>query len=669
MIKNREEWVSSIRDVSLLPNSPVAQKDGKWAVVQRKEAWEAVGPRIFDDHLDRLRKVAVDVLRERDPQFELEPDQRFAANVYGKALKHSHELRKGLAETLALVGSFPATLTSCSHGKAEATATLAVREILADADSILWGSLNHHLPMLAEAAPDEFLDAVEKATAADPSPFGEIYAQESGGVMGRNYMTGLLWALETLAWHPDYLTSVIVLLGDLAKIDPGGNWANRPANSARDILLPWHPQTCADIPKRKAAITALLHEHPEVGWQLLLGLLPESHGVTSGTRKPTWRAFIPHDFSEKVTTKVYWDQVGIYADLAVNEATSDPRKLPDLIERLPHLPNPAHSHLLEFLGSEAVTGMPEPERRPIWEALVSLGARHRKYADADWAMAPDVVVKIEDAASKLAPASASLLHRRLFSDRDFDLFEEKGDYQEQQRALAAKREGAVSEIIAASGIEGVVAFAQSVDSPWQVGLGLGVVADQSADAALLPAYLVNESRQLEQLSAGFVWGRFRSKGWEWVDATETQNWSENQKGTFLTRLPFCRETWLRVERLLGTDSSAYWKKTNANPYEAGEGDLSFAAEQLLQFGRARAAIQCLERLTHDKDAGPVELVIRALEANLTSDEPVGGFDQHATLELIKWLQKHPDVPPNKLFRSSGVTCPCSGATVAVRQRR
>ena len=70
MIKNREEWVSSIRDVSLLPNSPVAQKDGKWAVVQRKEAWEAVGPRIFDDHLDRLRKVAVEALRERDPQFE-----------------------------------------------------------------------------------------------------------------------------------------------------------------------------------------------------------------------------------------------------------------------------------------------------------------------------------------------------------------------------------------------------------------------------------------------------------------------------------------------------------------------------------------------------------------------------------------------------------------------
>src|SRR5262245_51750915 len=145
MIKNREEWVSSIREISLLPNPAVVQKEGKWAVVQRKEAWQLTGPRIFDDHLDRFRKVAVDVLSEHDPQFELEPDQRFAADVYRKTLRHSQELRKGLAETLALLGSFPAALTSCTQGKAESTATLVVREVLADADSILWGSLNHLL--------------------------------------------------------------------------------------------------------------------------------------------------------------------------------------------------------------------------------------------------------------------------------------------------------------------------------------------------------------------------------------------------------------------------------------------------------------------------------------------------------------------------------------------
>lgn len=162
MIKTREEWIASTREVSLLPNSPLEQKDGKWVVAQRKEAWEALGPRIFDDYLERFRQIAVEVLRERDPQFELEADQRFAARIYNKTLKHSDQLRKGVAETLALLGGFPQYLTSCSHGKAEATAAIAVREILKEADWVIWASVNPHLPMLAEAAPMNFYKQSKK---------------------------------------------------------------------------------------------------------------------------------------------------------------------------------------------------------------------------------------------------------------------------------------------------------------------------------------------------------------------------------------------------------------------------------------------------------------------------------------------------------------------------
>src|SRR5687768_6296493 len=105
MIKNFEEWISAMRDASLLPDAPIRQKDGKWEVAQRKEAWKALGPRVFDEFLDRFRAVAVEVLSERDPQFELEPEQRFAADIHGKVRKYSHSLRKGLAETLALLGT------------------------------------------------------------------------------------------------------------------------------------------------------------------------------------------------------------------------------------------------------------------------------------------------------------------------------------------------------------------------------------------------------------------------------------------------------------------------------------------------------------------------------------------------------------------------------------
>jgi hypothetical protein len=160
--------------------------------------------------------------------------------------------------------------------------------------------------MLAEAAPNQFLESTEAALQhGQNGPFGAVFAQESTEFGGGNYMSGLLWALETLAWSPDYLLRVVYILGELAAVDPGGQWANRPAASLVDILLPWHPQTCASIPQRKAAVQLLLREQPQVGWKLVNALLPRMHSTTSGTSKPIWREFIPTGWRESVTQGEY----------------------------------------------------------------------------------------------------------------------------------------------------------------------------------------------------------------------------------------------------------------------------------------------------------------------------------------------------------------------------
>ena len=176
--KTYGEWIRNLREVMQhRPAAPLTQRDGVWKLVARYDGWYSLGPKLFDDDLDRLREVAVMVLRERDPQFDLPPDERFAAGIHGKVLAHSHLLRKGLAESLALLGSQPKALASCSFGKAETTALLAVREILSGADWILWASLNAVLPILAEAAPSEFLDTVESALRSDPCPFDVVFKE------------------------------------------------------------------------------------------------------------------------------------------------------------------------------------------------------------------------------------------------------------------------------------------------------------------------------------------------------------------------------------------------------------------------------------------------------------------------------------------------------------
>ena len=470
-----------MRDLLLRPSSPLILKDGAWKITERRETWYALGPRLFDDHLDRVRDVAVSVLSERDPQFELSTDERYAANIYGKTRSHSDLLRHGLAETLALLGSHPKALTSCSFGKAEATAVLAVREILEATDWMLWASLNDLLPLLAEAVPGEFLDAVEKALASDPCPFDMVFSQEGSGITGRNYMTGLLWALETLAWDAEHLIRVVVIMGELAARDPGGNWSNRPANSLATILLPWLPQTSAPLSKRKTAIATLLNESPDVAWKLLLDLLPSSHQISSGSRKPAWREMIPHDWSKGVTNQEYWDQVSAYAELAISAAKKDVSKLADLIDHLNDLPPSARDQLLTELRSDTVVSMSEADRLPLWTELADLVLKHRKFADANWAMDPEIVNEIAAVAEKLAPTAPMYRYQRLFSERDLDLYEEKGNYEEQQRNLEERRQKAVIEVLAAGGIEAVLEFTKLVESPWRVGFAFGVVAGKECE--------------------------------------------------------------------------------------------------------------------------------------------------------------------------------------------
>ena len=420
---------------------------------------------------------------------------------------------------------------------------------------------------------------------------------------GWNYMSGLLWALETLAWNADHLSRVAVILADLASFDPGGNWSNRPANSLVDIFLPWHFQTVAPFEKRKNVVETVLREHSDVGWKLLLALLPHSHGSTSGCHRPTWRDYIPRDWKDGVLRTEYWDQVTAFTELAVTLARESTDKLHELINRLPDLPRPAHESLLSHLGSPEIRDLPEAERLPLWEKLEDLVRQHRKFADADWALPEDAIKRIEDTSNSLAPNAPELRYHHLFSDRDFDLFDEKGDYESQRQRLDEARKAAVNTIFAAGALTDVLKFAHEVTAPYEVGRALGAIASDEIEAEVLPSMLdATPDTTLGRFVAGFVWARYWIRKWNWVDAVLNRDWEAKEKAAFFIRLPFEGEVWERVATHLGeSNEGLYWTDAWVNPY-GPDRDLTVAIEKLLQYGRPSHAVLCVAR-TADTEGG------------------------------------------------------------------
>jgi len=648
--KEYTSWIVKIREILQQSGSPVVLKNGRWCVTERQTLWEALGPRIFDDDLQRFKDCAVKVLSERDPQFDLPVEERYAASIHGKVLKYSSALRRGLVETLALLGNRPADLTNCSQNKPETISILSIREIFANADWVLWGSLNNLLPVFAEAAPDEFLNAVENALQQSPCPFDELFSQEGDAIFGGNYLTGLLWALETLAWEEQFLVHVCVILGELAAHDPGGKWSNRPANSLTTILLPWLPQTIAPLDKRKVALQTLKKEVPEVAWKLLLNLLPNQQQMSMGSHKPTWRNVIPDDWEKGVTQKEYWEQVSFCAELAVSMANDDIEKLNELVRHLDSLPRPSFNKFLEHLSSDVMCGKSEEERQTIWTGLIESTQRHRRFCDAKWALDSETVSKIEDVAAKLAPSNPLNLHRRLFSDREFDLYEEKGNWEEQRRKVEERRQQAIRDILDYGGMDAVIEFAKSVESPSRVGHSLGAVAEAKVvDVFVLPSLLDTEDKKLAQFASGYVWSRQYHHGWAWVDELDRSGWSARQIGQFLSYLPFTEEAWTRATKWLGESEREYWIRTTANPYSA-DGELGNAIDKLIEYGRPHAAIDCIDRMLHDKRPLDKIQCVKALLAAVSSDEPSYAMDTYHIVEIIKALQDAPDTDPEDLFR-------------------
>lgn len=644
-----DEWLKKAREILHSPDSPLSIRNGKWKISNRAELWEILGSRILDQNLDKFKEIAVSVLKEQDPYFKLSTEDRYTASIQGKALKCSDVLRKGISEGLAILGSRAELCTNCSQGKAEATCILVVRELLTDANWVLWGSLNGLLPTLAEAAPGEFINAVENAMRLTPCPFDELFSQEGSGITGGNYLTGLLWALEALAWDEQFLVQVCVALAELASHDPGGQWTNRPSNSLITILLPWLPQTLASVEKRKVAVQTILNELPDIAWNLIIQLLPGQHQTSSGSNKPSWRKTIPIDWEKGVTHEEYWQQASFYAELAVSAAGRDTTRLSVLIDHFDSLPEPAFDQLIQTLSAQPISELPEEQRVLIWDHLTKFANKHRRFADSNWALPDKLITRIEQVAGVLAPTNPYNLYQQLFTERDFDLYEENGNWEEQRKKLDTRRETAISEILQKSGIEGVIRFAESVTSPGQVGNALGLIADDVFERTLLPNFLDSTDSKHKVLVNGFIWRRYHLEGLQWLDGLDKSDWTPKQLGQLLAGLPFTKQIWQRASEWLQHHESEYWTRTSANAYQADD-DLATAIEKLIEHGRPHAAINCLASMLHTNQNVDSTLCARTLLASTSSSEPSYAIDGYHIVELIKFLQTQASTNEDDLFR-------------------
>lgn len=243
-----------------LADRPVDREADVWQVRAPVDAFFFYGSQLTDADLTRLQDAIIKVFGKQPEQPSR--DQKF--NLAKAApTDYSRWLRDGLALTLLIIASMHDVAGLHVKGKTPQQYVDDVINALPDRSkshhSIL--RLGDQTALLAEAAPNPFLKALESMLEGSLEQVAQIFVTERDRFFGPSSPhVHFLWALETIAWDPRYLNRAAVVLAKLGQLDPepDSNHVNRPINSLRDILLGWSPNTYALQPQRIACLDAIL---------------------------------------------------------------------------------------------------------------------------------------------------------------------------------------------------------------------------------------------------------------------------------------------------------------------------------------------------------------------------------------------------------------------------
>ena len=634
---------------------PLHRVGDVFELVSREDSWAQLARYVRRDNLDRFRQVVLDVLGVPDPQFDLPLEERWRAGVHGQVPAHSSGLCEGLAVTLAIMGARGEVLTVAGGVTLRQQAESIVSELLdrANQDTRLWLSLSHVLPLLAEAAPDVFLEAVEDGLDGDNPVVMELFVEAPSPLFGSANHTGLLWALESLAWSPDHLARAALVLATLACLDPGGQWANRPAASLRAIFLPWLPQTTARVAKRLCVIDQLRERTPDVSWKLMKALLPESHGIGYPSAKPQWQEWAP-DENPGVTGGEFFEVTKEVLQRMLNDVGASGARWEDLISALADLPLELYRMILERLGSLDVDALEEESRTQIWSALRTLLSHHRSFSDAQWALPADRLDPLDDLLGRFAPEDFSARFGWLFANH-VELPEGmKQDWTAKERAVEAARLDAVREIYEAHGLEGLLALVPSLERASRLGVTLagGDLVGEDEENAILSEYLAHEDSKKSDFVQGFVFERTRTRGIEWVRAKVLgpgQAWSAKQSGVFLSHAQPQPAVWNLVSQPGAETEQEYWRAMD--PWGFEEEHIDYVVRKLLEHDRPFTATHVLASLRNGADVSQ-SLIADVLETAIRTDprkDPCGHSFSFYAAQLLDQLVSG-DVAEDRIAR-------------------
>ena len=592
-----DTFTASLKEWLYQSDPPILKIGETWRLTSPLDAFLALSPFLISSDFDNFKNVSLKILKEIDPSLELEPEKRWMASVYGKISKYSKELREGIAQTLVLIAVFGDKVNNGGGldlpYNSQTWVDNLVRELLNNADWKLWYSLSDILPLIAEASPSSFLNAVEDSLSQNPPPIMGMFSETEDTFTSHSAHQSLLWALEGLAWDPNLLGRITLILGKLAGMDPGGKLANRPINSLRSIFLLWLPQTFANLEQRLKTLDLLIEREPKIAWGLLINLLPLAQDIGSFNYKPRWRQF-SEKTENRVTIKEHLEGIIGILDMVLNNVGVNGERWCEVMEHFSNLPSQQRERVLGKL-SEFINSIDEGKLE-LWDKLKEILSRHRSFPNAKWALSENELVEIEKLYNILEPKDTITRFQWLFDDWWPELPEGKaeGDYKKLEEIIRQKRKDAIQSIKNDLGINGLIKLATQTKNPQFVGTALAEFSLTDEEEKILFSLLDSDDQKKVVFVQAYILAKSFKNGEVYiekvVDEALCKKWSSERIVNLFLALPQKRKVWDVLKDFDVQIQQKYWEKVYPRLSDLTIDDKLYALEQLVASKRYFTAL-------------------------------------------------------------------------------
>lgn len=588
-------------------------------VISKIDLLFTIAGSITASDLQRYFDIAKMVLGEDDPALDLPADERWAAAIHGKSREFSAPLREGISETLVLLAVHGNHLFRNRLGfDCEAAVARLVRELLTPLKTRILEANDRDLAAYAEAAPEEFLSILEEDLShANPASYG-LMKPAGTGIFGEGCpRSGLLWALEGLAWNPDTLPRAVLILAQLAGIEIQDNWANKPIHSLGSIFRAWMPQTAADLETRMRVMKLLADKFPKVAWKICIEQLDTGPKTGSYSHKPTWRND-GHGFGEPYQMRApVLTFMRETVDIVLNwKGGHTLEMLCDLVQHLHDLSEEHQAKVWDLVKTWADNGASDADKAFVREKIrVTVMSRRGVKRSKKNTGLTKLPVAAKVAYQALEPADLLCKHEWLFrqqwvEESAVELHDDDMDFAKREERIMKLRIKALREIFVAQGLHGIFDLAEMGNCASQIGR---LIAEKLLPEKDIPGFLLSASSSPSRCKKNLLSGALfalgdekkrisilkkAKKGLEQVDFVQ-----------ILLLAPFRRSTWQMVDNLDEQHRQTYWNDVAPDWIRDADDENKEAVERLLSVQRPRAAFACVR---YNLEAIEPELVFRLM---------------------------------------------------------